>query len=236
MRTDQADAVFRNEWTGLDRALRPDGLEGLRRPLWTIMASTHALQRSRDLAARDRRLVERIDASVESLLTVVRDLVEGHAVKTGRPLPLLLRATDVRALASRVAAAARSDHPDRTIWCSVEAAGSAEWDTDRVEQLLSSLLEHVLVHDTSDAAVSLCVRAVDDDWVSFEIEVDAPPPEGAQSRPDTLQLVIARHVVRAHGGRMVARRVGAAGARFVVRLPRIPRESAHRRTAAPRPE
>ena len=234
MRTNQANAVFGDEWTGLEGALRAEGLEGLRRPLWTIMAATHALQRSRELAARERRLVDRIDASVERLLTVVRDLVDGHAVKAGRPLPLSLRTTDVRALALRVAQAARIDHPDRTIWCHVGASGNAEWDPERVEQLLSALLEHVLVHDASNAAVSLCVRAVDVEWISFEIEVDAPPLAGSQSRPDTLPIVIARHVARAHGGRMVARRVGAGGARFVVRLPRTPRESPHRSSALDR--
>jgi hypothetical protein len=103
-----------------------------------------------------------------------------------------------------------------------------------VEQLLSSLLEHVLVHDATDAAVSLCVRAVDEDWISFEIEADAPPPAVSQSRPDTLPLVIARHVARAHGGRMVARRVGAGGASFVVRLPRTQRESPHHSSASDR--
>jgi signal transduction histidine kinase len=225
MRTDQANVVFRKEWTGLERFLGAEGLDGLRRPLWTIMASTHALQRSRGLAARERRLVDRIDTSVERLLTVVRDLVDGHAAKAGRPLPLFFRATDIRALASRVAGAARIDHPDRTIWCSVEAGGSAEWDPERVEQLLSSLLEHALVHDAPDATVSLVVRAVSEDWISFEIDVDGPRPEGSQSRPDTLPLVIARHVSRAHGGRMVTRRVGSDGVRFVVRLPRTPRES-----------
>lgn len=220
MRSEQVDVVFAMRWTGFERFLGPEGLEGLRKPLWTIMASTHALQRSPGLGPRGRRLVDRIDAAVERLLTVVRDLADGHELQKGRPLPLLFRATDVRGLASRVVAAARVDHPDRALWCSVETGGTAQWDSDRVEQMLSSLLEHALAHDTPNGAVSLFVRPVREDWVSFEIEVDAPAPDGAGSRPDTLPLVIARHVARAHGGRMVARRAGTEGAQFVVRLPR----------------
>jgi len=220
----QEAIVFRNEeWTGLERFLGPDGLEELRKPLWTVMAATHALQREGSLGARERRLVERIDESVARVLAVIRDLVDGHALEQGRKLVLHRRPTDVRAVLARVAEAARIDHPGRAIWSALGVAGVADWDGDRVEQMLSTAVDQAMRVGTPDATLLLRARDVAGDAV--EVEVEVAHADGVTGFGDSLPFVIARHVARAHGGRLSVRRAGADALGIVVRLPRGGRRS-----------
>jgi signal transduction histidine kinase len=206
-------------WSGVDQFLRTGGLDELRRPLWTMLAAVNALQRSDQLGAWERRLVDKIDASLERTLEVVRDLVDGRALDEGRAMPLLLRATDVASLASRVAAATREDRPDHELWCAFGVSGSAEWDAARVEQMLSSIAEHALEASDADSPVLLSGRDVADDWVEFEAEFH----DSSQQPPttsDSLPLAIAFHIARGHEGHAEVRRGGDGATRIVVRLPR----------------
>ena len=214
-------AVLRGAYGGLERHLRSGGLDDLRRPLWTMLAAVNALQRSSQLGARERRLVDVLDAGLERVLGVVRDLVDAQALDDGAPLALFPRATDVLPIARRVAAAARVDHPGRVVWCAFGASGSALWDPERVEQMLSAMAEHALAASDRDSAVLLSARDVGDEWVELEVEFDDADRAGAPS--DSLPVTIARHVARGHGGELVVRRGGDGAKRIIARLPRLTR-------------
>ena len=112
-------------------------------------------------------------------------------------MPLTPVATDMRLIADEAVLEAKVDNPDRWIIHGGAGDGAAEWDHDRVLQLLSNLLAHALDQSSEATPVSFAWWGEDDEVV-LEIEYD---PEGAGGEREwTLGLSIAREIARAHGG------------------------------------
>ncbi|HET9595584.1 MAG TPA: HAMP domain-containing sensor histidine kinase [Anaeromyxobacteraceae bacterium] len=179
------------------------------------MASAHLL-RSRALSASDARLVDRIDAAAHRMAHTVRDLLDEALARSGIPMPVSAAATDMRLIADEALLEAKIDNPDRWIVHGAAGDGAAEWDHDRIVQLLSNLLAHAL-DESSDAAPVSFAWWGEDDEVVVEIEYD--PERAGREREWTLGLSVAREIARAHGGD-VAMSDSSSGAVFSVALPR----------------
>jgi len=189
----------------------------MRRSLWTIMASARLLLRSRDLAGRNHRLVERIDGSAQRLMHIVRDLLDEALAHTGLAMPLSPAATDMRVIAEEAVTEAKINNPGRFIERSGVGSGAGEWDHDRVLQLVSNLLAHALDRSSESTAISLA-------WSGTAhgvfVEVDYEPDAPAADRDIGLGLSVARRIALAHGGDIRKSHTSSA-ARLRVDLPRL---------------
>jgi signal transduction histidine kinase len=200
----------------LEHHLLDEAGDAMRQPLWSIMASAQVLLKSRDLAPRDARLVDRIDESAHRLARVVRDLFDHALAEVGVAMPLVPRATDLRRLSKEALVEARIDHPNRWIAHASGGDGAGEWDHDRVLQLLSNLLAHALERSSDASPVSFAWWGEEDEVV-VEIEY-APDVPGAQGEM-RLGVTIAREIARAHGGDLQVSEV-SPGVVLSVVLPR----------------
>lgn len=215
--------TFPRTAAGLDAArealqhhLLGDAGRDLRLPLWTIMASVQLLLRSRHLSERDARLADRIDAAAHRLAQLARDILDQALADVGVRMPLTPVETDMQTLAQDALLEARLDNPDRWVIHAGTGDGAAEWDRERIQQLLSNLLSHALEHGSDGAPVSFAWWG-DEDEVVVEIEFD---PDLSRREPDrTLGLSVAREIARAHGGHLAVRDT-PSGRLFRAVLPR----------------
>ncbi len=202
----------------LDHHLLGEPGRDLRRSLWTILVSAQLLLRSPELSPRDARLADRIDAAAHRLARLARDLVDEALAASGLEMPLTPVATDMCDLAQQAIVEAKIDNPDRWIMQASAGDGAAEWDHDRVPQLLSNLLSHALDHGRDGSPVSFAWWG-DADEIVVEIEYD-PDTDTAGREPEwTLGLSVAREIARAHGGELAVRDM-PSGRLFRVALPR----------------
>jgi signal transduction histidine kinase len=108
-------------------------------------------------------------------------------------------------------------------------------DIDRLEQVFSNLLDNALKHTPADGEVSITARHPNPNFVEISISDTGPGIPAEQMRhvferfyradPSAgkagagLGLAIARQIVLAHGGDIMARSTLGKGTEFVVRLP-----------------
>ncbi|GAB2768027.1 hypothetical protein GCM10027020_21170 [Nocardioides salsibiostraticola] len=116
-----------------------------------------------------------------------------------------------------------------------EAPLMIDGDPDRIQQVLSNLLENALKFATTDAPVEVTVEATDefvrvsvtDQGVGIEPDqIERIFDKFVRTREGTvtgtgLGLYIARRIVDAHGGTIYARSVIGDATTFVVELPRV---------------
>ena len=109
-------------------------------------------------------------------------------------------------------------------------------DSDRLEQVVSNLLDNALKHGPEGSTVVLSANHVDTDWVEVSVGDEGPGiPEdkiehvferfyqGTGVRTGAgLGLAIAREIVVAHGGSISVANAPTGGAVFTVRLPAAP--------------
>jgi two-component system sensor histidine kinase BaeS len=117
-------------------------------------------------------------------------------------------------------------------------AGRAHWDAQRIEQLLSTLLENSLRYTDAPGRVALACAARGQ-WLEITVDDTAPGVpepqlerlfdplfrlEGSRSRHSGgsgLGLAIARAIAASHGGRIAARRSPLGGLGITLALPRV---------------
>jgi heavy metal sensor kinase len=183
---------------------------------------------ARAVLASTRDEVVRMGRTVDNLLTLAR-------VDEGR-LELLLREHDLREVAEAVARTQRATAELAGVDLVVEGdAGSAAVDRDRVEQVMSNLVDNAIrfAPPGSEVRLSLWRNATE---AGVRVSDDGPgvpadaheriferfahqDPARARSGGAGLGLAICREIVRAHGGRIWIEDRRPHGSEFVVALP-----------------
>jgi PAS domain S-box-containing protein len=215
----------------------------LRTPLTALQLQIQGLNelaRKKSEEWGDDRLLKRLSRSVHSLERLgqlVEGLLDVSRVATGR-LKLNLEPLDLSAIAEdmieRFEAEAIRAHCTLTLRAPARALGS--WDRIRVEQVFTNLLSNAIKYGAGkpiDVEVfesgencgvrvidhGIGVPAVDRDRIfgRFERAVSSLNYGGLG-----LGLFITRRIVEAHGGAVCAEATPAAGATFVVTLPKQP--------------
>lgn len=195
-------------------------------------------ERAREVLASARDEVVRMGRTVENLLTLAR-------VDEGR-LELLERAIELRPVAEAAARAHRAAAETAGVEVVVEDdAGVVAADRDRLEQVLSNLIDNAIRYAPAGTRVTVSLwrdgpeagfRVCDEgEGVSSELReriferFGRQDPARARGGGAGLGLAICREIVRAHGGRIWVEDRDPRGAAFVVSL------SAVRAPAAPSP-
>jgi signal transduction histidine kinase len=186
---------------------------------------------SRAVLASVRDEVVRMGRTVDNLLTLAR-------VDEGR-LELLLREQDLREVAEAVVRTQRAAAEQAGVDLVIEGdAGSAAVDRDRIEQVMSNLVDNSIrfAPPGSEVHLSLWRSATE---AGFRVSDDGPgvpadarqriferfahqDPTRARSGGAGLGLAICREIVRAHGGRIWIEDRQPHGSAFVVALPLTP--------------
>jgi signal transduction histidine kinase len=208
----------------------------IRSPLASVKGFTRTLLTRWDRLSDDQKhaMLETIDADADRVTRLLLDLLEVARIDADR-VQLRRAPVDLGTLVGRaVDRAARSEEADgRDLVLEIpEAPLEVSVDGDRIEQVLTNLLDNAIQHGHR-GTVTVRLRSLPDGEVELEVEDEGPgvPLElrrvvfekfgrGRTTRRagTGLGLYITRGLVTAHGG-TVELAESDVGARFLVRLP-----------------
>jgi signal transduction histidine kinase len=190
--------------------------------------------------------VKRIDRCAITMTSMIRDLLEYTRTRLGRAIPISPVPGSMEEICSIALDEVKAAHPERVF--QLETSGDLEgrFDSARLHQVLSNLLNNAIQHGARGEPVILSAhgesekivvqvknqgRPIPPDQlqVIFNPLVQIPTAlldeDGSASTSIGLGLYIAHEIVLMHGGTMVAESSPQAGTVFRASLPRSPRES-----------
>ncbi len=213
----------------------------LRTPITTLQGYTELLIRAHDRGrpepARVRRYLRGLDDGTKRLAAMTQDLLDVSRLHSGQ-FPLQPRPFDLAALVTRVAGTF-ADRLDarHTLTAEAPAPCPTVGDPDRLEQVLTNLLENAVKYSPDGGTVSVTLRpdgaglllTVRDEGIGLPPGLAeaifvpfgrAPNATGRQIPGLGLGLHICRDIVERHGGRIWAESAGEdRGAAVNVWLP-----------------
>ena len=213
----------------------------LRAPLTVIKGYLELLQRPTldPTTDRQRRYLASMELSADRMLKLIGEILDLSKLEAGK-LALERRPMDLAALAREVADSFRPLATEKSITLAVVSpAGMPRVTADhgRMEQVLMNLLHNALKFTPAGGAIRIEVQELDDEvevavvdsgpgipaeqmYVLFEKFGQASTAKSVGGPSTGLGLVVCRHLVEAHGGRIWAQSEEGRGARFVFRVPR----------------
>jgi PAS domain S-box-containing protein len=207
----------------------------LKTPLTALQLQLHGIVEQG--LADDPKLARRIERAARSgdrLGDLIQSLLDVSRIATGK-LRLDVERCDLVECAREVIERMREAAEEARCEVSLDAPSPVvgRWDRLRIEQVVTNLLGNAFRHA---GGAPVLVRVVEDaDGAVLEVRDRGPGlPEGQMSRLFDrferassasyggmgLGLYVAREIVEAHGGSIVATNVAGGGASFVIRLPR----------------
>ena len=247
-----------------------DELADLARDINTMAASLQKLEASRrrwiaELSHEMRTPLAVLRGEVECLIDGIRPLERGALVSLQgevarltrlmddfhqlalsdlRALPCTFSTLDAGALARDATArlAPRAAAAGLSLDCAVPAGPvHASWDRQRIDQLLTNLLENSLQYTDAPGRVRLALHVADGQTATLTVDDSAPgvppqslphlfeplyradPSRSRQSGGSGLGLAICEAIARSHGGHIMAEPAPWGGLRVVTRLPLNPK-------------
>ena len=209
----------------------------LRNPLQAILLGARALLRHEALDERQTRGLLRIQASAERAARLVMDLLDFTQVRLGSGLRVERRPLELGPFVRQVLAEVEAAHPERTLEVHASGDTRGRWDSDRLAQVVTNLVDKALKYSPRDSQVRVRVSGVDG-AVSFVVHNRGEPiPQDRlpllfrpmqratdrvdrESRSVGLGLFIVEHIARAHGGSVAVTSTAEEGTTFSVWLPR----------------
>jgi signal transduction histidine kinase len=172
---------------------------------------------------------------------MIRDLLEYTRTRLGRAIPISPRATSMEQICALAFDEIRAVHPERLFKLEVSGELQGEFDSDRVQQVLSNLLNNAVEHGTTTQPITLSAHGeaeritlrvrnygrripADQLQVIFNPLVQVPhervDDDGGLSTSLGLGLYIAHEIVVMHGGTMFAESSERDGTVISAHLPR----------------
>jgi len=213
----------------------------LRSPLATMsMASDLLVRTSDNNIERTIALGARVKRGVVSMSTMVNDLLEFARTQLGGEIPIVPKLADLREVCQWAIDDASAVHPDCMF--KLEVCGELEFyfDTARMQQVFSNLLNNAAQFHTGDQPIKISASS-EAEIVTVKVKNFGKviPPESLNvifnplvqllveddqnGRPSTsmgLGLFIAREITNAHGGTIAVTSTEIAGTVFTVSIPR----------------
>lgn len=134
----------------------------LKTPLASIRLVTHVLKRAADEGAvgpeQLRERLQLIEANVSKMASLINEMLDVARLQGGQPVELHLADTDLVALAHRVADNLEIDSAHHLV--NVQAGVPAligHWDADRLERLLTNLVNNGLKYSPAGGEVTIAL-------------------------------------------------------------------------------
>ena len=212
----------------------------LRGPLSTIDSSTallDMLQASEDIKQQAR---DRIRRSSKRMSGLINDLLDYTQTRSGSGLSVSRSSCDLRRICEEAVDALRATVPNQQFVSDLVGDLVLQADGQRLEQVLSNLLNNAVQHGLHGAAVSLAAHGNADSVCMSVRNLGRPiPPESLPTIFEPLVqgsdldhpaepggnsiglgLFIVREIVRGHNGTIDVESSHSNGTVFTVRLPR----------------
>ncbi len=183
----------------------------------------------------------RIQRSAGKMSAMIRDLLEYTRTRLGRAIPISPEPASMGQICAIAFDEIRAAYPERTFNLDTSGELEGEFDSQRVQQVLSNLLNNAVQHSARNQPITLSARGErelitvqvrnygatippDQLQVIFNPLVQIPPSHVTEDDdPSThlgLGLYIAQQIVARHGGTMIAESTQENGTVFSARLPR----------------
>jgi signal transduction histidine kinase len=214
----------------------------LKTPLTGLLASAQYVVRVLDAEGRVdptslRQRLATIDDQAHKLARLVEQLLDVSRLEAGR-LRVEMSETDLAALVATVAVAARARTTRHGIRLHGPESVRALVDPFRVEQVVTNLVDNAIKYSPNGGPIDVAVDRVGPDRVEIRVTdrgIGIPAEHrdrifdrfyqanaGAHYGGLGLGLYISRQIVELHGGSLDVELPDEGGARFIVRLPRVP--------------
>ena len=187
--------------------------------------------------------VRRINRSAAKMGLMIQDLLEYTRTRLGRTIPISPQAVSMAHICTLALDEIRAAHPERDFRLDTSGNLEGRFDSERLQQVLSNLLNNAVRHGDRQQPITLSARGAPDKITVEVRNYGRPiPPDQLQvifnplvqipsglvdedSTPSTslgLGLYIAHEIVTMHGGTIVAESSDDLGTVFSARLPRTP--------------
>ncbi|MCP3141810.1 PAS domain-containing sensor histidine kinase [Pyxidicoccus xibeiensis] len=212
----------------------------LRTPISAVLMASALLLRSKDLGTRHAVTVGRILTSAERAHRLIGSLLDFTQARLGGGLPIQYSAFDMHRFVALLIEELELARPGSRLRFEASGEGSGEWDSDRVAQLITNLVNNALSHGAEGGLVTVRVvggaeavmlsvhnrgAPISPQAMStlFEpMQRDEGAPRTSRSGSIGLGMFIVKHIVQAHGGTLDVESTQAGGTTVTVRLPRHP--------------
>jgi signal transduction histidine kinase len=207
----------------------------LRNPLNAITLSDEVLLRRADLPAPDREQLVRIRRAADRMKEMIETFLDFTRLRFGT-LPLSFAPADLAEIARGVVDEVRQGKPDHPIAFHARGTTRGEWDTARVSQAISNLIDNALAYGEPGTTVKVDVHESGSDAI-FEVNNRGAPipsdlmsvifepfrrgvPQDRSPHGLGLGLHIVQQIARAQGGDVQVASNLEDGTTFTLRLPR----------------
>lgn len=213
----------------------------LRSPLYTIGVSGASLAKTGTLDGNQVQAVARIQRGVTTMSAMIRDLIEFAKAARGTGIPLVLQQANLGEICHAAIDEMQSAYPERLLRLELTGDLDGVFDSERLLQVLSNLLNNAIQHGATDPPVHLsgtgdgvgitirvrnfgnpipaeALKVIFNPWIQVASDESHAKPRRAHSIG--LGLFIAREIVAAHKGSIDVESTEQEGTVFTVRLPR----------------
>jgi signal transduction histidine kinase len=214
-----------------------DASHELRSPLTSIKGFAQAIV---DGTAKDKKARLKAASVIEDeskrMMRLVEELLEFSRLESGQ-ITMVKESVDLKDLLQQCHEIflIRAEEKNIQLRTDIEPLPPVTGDIDRLEQVFSNLLDNALKHTPSLGKVSIVARHPQPSFIEIAVTDTGPGIPGEQLRhvferfyradPSSgkagagLGLAIARQIVLAHGGDIMAKSTLGKGTEFLVRLP-----------------
>lgn len=215
----------------------------LRSPLFTMKLAGSYLMRPAIGTEGTREMGARVARSAANMTAMVKDLLEYARTQLGGEIPLTRLPENMATICQAALDDTQAGYPDCPFELETSGDMSGVFDSARLQQLFSNLLNNAAQYrddtravtitalgDTDSITVQVCnhgpvipapsLQAIFDPLVQLSVEQGLQ--EGAPSSSLGLGLFIAREITTAHDGTITVASNEHSGTVFTVKLPRMP--------------
>jgi signal transduction histidine kinase len=189
---------------------------------------------------------KRIDRSSAKMSAMIRDLLEYTRTRLGRAIPVSPQAVSMEQICALAFDEIRAAHPERIFTLETSGELNGEFDSERLQQVLSNLLNNAVRRGARSHPITLSAhgeadritvqvknygRRIPADQLQVIFNPLVQIPSGSVDEDSNasaslgLGLYIAHEIVAMHGGSMAAESSDEDGTVFSAHLPRLQAEA-----------